>query len=215
MILCPSMMCADYAHLEKEIRDLETAGCDIFHCDVMDGEFVPNITMGLMDVKTIRSLTNYMIDVHLMIEHPYTKIDWFLEAGADLIYIHPEAERNTMKTLLYIRSKGKKAGIAINPDTSLDTIRELLPYVDYILIMSVFPGFAGQSFLASMDTKIQDIIEKRKEYDYQIILDGACSPSIIQEYYHKGVDGFILGTSALFQKDVPYAQSIEALRKLG
>ena len=214
MILCPSMMCADFAKLENEVIELDKAGCDIFHCDVMDGSFVPNITMGLMDIKAIRSLSKGMIDVHLMIDHPSTKIDWFLDAGVDLIYIHPEAEPQAMKTLLYIRSKGKLAGLAINPDTSLSTIKELLPYCDYILIMSVFPGFAGQSFLKSVDAKIQDIIEDKKTYGFQIVLDGACSPSVIQEYYKKGVDGFVLGTSALFGKEGTYTKKIEELRSL-
>ena len=115
MILCPSMMCASYANLEEEVRALEEAGTDIFHCDIMDGSFVPNISMGLMDVKAVRALTKKMVDVHLMIDHPADKIDWFLDAGADLIYIHPESEPQAMKTLMYIRSRGKLSGLAVNP----------------------------------------------------------------------------------------------------
>ena len=151
MILCPSMMCASYANLEEEVHALEEAGTDIFHCDIMDGSFVPNISMGLMDVKAVRALTKKMVDVHLMIDHPADKIDWFLDAGADLIYIHPESEPQAMKTLMYIRSRGKLSGLAVNPDTSLSAVKELLPHCDYLLIMSVFPGFAGQTFIDSVD----------------------------------------------------------------
>lgn len=214
MILCPSMLCADYAHLEEEILALDKAGTDIFHCDVMDGSFVPNITMGLMDVKTVRSLTKKMVDVHLMIDHPAEKIDWFLEAGADVIYIHPEAEPQAMKTLMYIRSKGRLAGLAVNPDTSLSSVKELLPHCDYVLIMSVFPGFAGQSFIKSVDAKIRELIACRNAYSYQIILDGACSPSVIREYHALGVDGFVLGTSALFKGEGSYADNMKKLRSL-
>lgn len=214
MKLCPSMMCADYAHLEEEIHALEEAGTDIFHCDVMDGSFVPNITMGLMDVKTVRSLTKKMVDVHLMIDQPAKKIDWFLEAGADLIYIHPEAEPQAMKTLMYIRSKGRLAGLAINPDTSISSIKELLPHCDYVLIMSVFPGFAGQTFIRSVDAKIRELIASKASYGYQIVLDGACSPAVIQEYGALGVDGFVLGTSALFKGEGSYAEKMNRLRSL-
>lgn len=214
MKLCPSMMCADYAHLEEEIHALEEAGADIFHCDVMDGSFVPNITMGLMDVKTVRSLTKKMVDVHLMIDQPAKKIDWFLEAGADLIYIHPEAEPQAMKTLMYIRSKGRLAGLAINPDTSISSIKELLPHCDYVLIMSVFPGFAGQAFIRSVDAKIRELIASKASYGYQIVLDGACSPAVIREYGALGVDGFVLGTSALFKGEGSYAEKMNRLRSL-
>lgn len=214
MMLCPSMMCADYAHLEDEIHALEKAGADIFHCDVMDGSFVPNITMGLLDVKAVRALTKRMVDVHLMISHPAEKIDWFLDAGADLIYIHPEAEPQAMKTLMYIRSKGRLAGLAINPDTSLSYVKKLLPHCDYVLIMSVFPGFAGQSFIKSVDAKIRELIACKTVYGYQLVLDGACSPAVIQEYHALGVDGFVLGTSALFKGKGSYAENMNKLRSL-
>lgn len=214
MILCPSMMCADYARLKQEVQELEAAGADIFHCDVMDGCFVPNITMGLMDVKTVRAHTKAMVDVHLMIEHPADKVDWFLQAGVDLIYIHPEAEPQVMKTLMYIRAQGKLAGLAINPDTSVSTIKELLPHCDYILIMSVFPGFAGQSFIQSIDAKIRELISRKQEYGYRIVLDGACSAEVIQRYHALGVDGFVLGTSALFQGEGSYADNMKRLRSL-
>ena len=109
-LLCPSMMCADYGCLAEEIKALDEAGVDIFHCDIMDGTFVPNITMGLMDLKTIRKYTKKPVDVHLMIENPGEKVDWFLDAGADIVYIHPESERYVVKTLAHIKSRGAAAG---------------------------------------------------------------------------------------------------------
>ena len=119
-LLCPSMMCADYGRLAEEIKALDEAGVDIFHCDIMDSTFVPNITMGLMDLKTIRKYTKKPVDVHLMIENPGEKVDWFLDAGADIVYIHPESERYVVKTLAHIKSRGAAAGIAINPDTKVE-----------------------------------------------------------------------------------------------
>lgn len=149
-----------------------------------------------------------------MIDHPADKIDWFLDAGADLIYIHPESEPQAMKTLMYIRSRGKLSGLAVNPDTSLSAVKELLPHCDYLLIMSVFPGFAGQTFIDSVDTKIRELIACKKMYGYRIILDGACSPAVIQEYHTLGVDGFVLGTSALFHGEGSYVENMNLLRSL-
>ena len=125
-LLCPSMMCADYGRLKEEVQALDRAGVDIFHCDVMDGSFVPNMTMGIMDIRTIRRFTQKPIDVHLMVENPGEKVDWFLDAGANLVYIHPESERYVVKTLAHIKERGAAAGIAINPDTSVASISELL-----------------------------------------------------------------------------------------
>lgn len=211
-LLCPSMMCADYGALSKEVKDLEEAGCDIFHCDVMDGSFVPNMTMGIMDIMTIRRSTNKMVDVHLMIEQPSAKVDWFIDAGVDLIYIHPEAERYPIKTLSYIRNKGKLAGIAINPDTSITSIEEILHVCDYVLVMSVNPGFAGQKFIEFMDHKIQKLVHMKQEYGFKIVLDGACSVDIISKYANEGVDGFVLGTSALFQQGISYKEAINKIK---
>ena len=211
-ILCPSMMCADYGALKDDVIALDQAGIDIFHCDVMDGMFVPNITMGIMDIKAIRKYTNKLIDVHLMIEHPSTKIDLFIDAGADLIYIHPEAERYVVKTLAYIKAKGKLAGIAVNPDTSIETIHEMLNLVDYIMVMSVNPGFVGQQFIDFTKNKIKKLVSMKKVYDFKLIVDGAMSPKRIKEMSELGVDGFILGTSALFGKENSYQHLIEELR---
>lgn len=213
-ILCPSMMCVNYDTLATEIRDLEEAGVDMFHCDVMDGSFVPNFTMGLLDIMAIRKNTKKMIDCHLMIENPGDKIQLFLDAGVDLIYIHPEAEIYTSKTLQKIRDAGKLAGIAINPDTSISTIYEILHTVDYILVMTVNPGFAGQKYLSFVDEKIEKLVELKEKFGYKIIMDGGCSPEKIEYHSARGVDGFVLGTSALFGKDESYSEIMTKLRQL-
>ncbi|MDQ0359635.1 ribulose-phosphate 3-epimerase [Breznakia pachnodae] len=213
-LLCPSMMCADFTNLKSEVINLDQAGIDMFHCDVMDGSFVPNMTMGIMDIKAIRGLTDRLIDVHLMIEDPASKVDWFIDAGADLIYIHPESERYSIKTLQHIKERKKLAGIAINPDTSLSALEDILYVCDYVLVMSVNPGFAGQKFIDFIEKKIDKLIELKKEYDFKIVLDGACSEPIIKKYSKKGVDGFILGTSALFKDGFNYAEKMKELREL-
>ena len=150
-LLCPSMMCANYGHLAAEVRALDDAGVDIFHCDIMDGSFVPNFTMGVMDVQTIRRYTDKPVDCHLMIENPGNKVDWFIKAGANIIYIHPESERYVVKTLAHIKEMGAAAGIAVNPDTSVASISEILNLCDYVMVMTVNPGFAGQGFIAGGD----------------------------------------------------------------
>lgn len=215
IILCPSMMCANYGKLEEEVKNLDKAGIDIFHCDIMDGSFVPNITMGIMDIKTIRRNTKKIVDCHLMIENPSNKVDWFLDAGADLIYIHPESERYVIKTLAHIKGRGKLAGIAINPDTSIEAVEEMLNLCDYVMIMTVNPGFAGQKFLEFTKKKIYKLIPLKNIYNFKIIIDGACSPEIIKELSEIGCDGFVLGTSSLFNKTKDYKELIKELRKRG
>lgn len=213
-VFCPSMMCCDFSSLELEVSSLEQSGIDIFHCDIMDGNFVPNMALSLSDIQALRKLTNKKIDAHLMIEKPSDKVDWFIDAGADLIYIHPESERYTIKTLQHIHDRGKEAGIAINPDTSLSQIEELLPFCDYVLVMTVNPGFVGQKFIEPMDQKIEKLVQCKQEHSFQIIMDGACSDEKIEKYFTKGMDGFVLGTSALFKKNTDYNTRMKELRRL-
>lgn len=204
ILLCPSMMCANYNCLREEVISLDEAGADIFHCDIMDGNFVPNIAMGLSDIKTIRQNTNKLIDCHLMIDNPANKVDWFIDAGADIIYIHPESERYVIKTLSHIKERGKLAGIAINPDTSIDSIEEMLNLCDYVMVMTVNPGFSGQKFIEFTKRKIKKLIELKQNFKFKIIIDGACSQQVINELSNLGCDGFVLGTSALFNQNKSY-----------
>lgn len=211
-LLCPSMMCADFRNLAQEVKALEDAGADIFHCDIMDGTFVPNFTMGVTDVKAIRSCTDKPVDCHLMIENPATKVDWFLDAGADIIYIHPESERYVVKTLAHIKERGASAGIAINPDTPVSCVSEILNLCDYVMVMTVNPGFSGQKFIDFTRSKVAQLAECKTRYGFRLMIDGHCSPDVIQDLSAIGADGFVLGTSALFNKEGTYAKLMANLR---
>ena len=213
-LLCPSLMCADYRELANTVKVLDEAGIDIFHCDIMDGNFVPNITMGLMDVKAVRASTNKLVDCHLMIKNPSEKVDWFIDAGADIIYIHYEADEKVKETLQHIHERGKKAGLAINPETQLEDVKDLLEDCDYILVMSVHPGFSGQKFIKETDDKVKQFIQIQKDYSYKIVVDGGCSPAVIERLSAVGVNGFVLGSASLFGKDKSYSEIIKELRKL-
>ena len=211
--LHPSMMCADHGHLARETRELDLAGADSLHIDVMDGSFVPNFAMGLEDVRAVRAATRKPLDVHLMVENPARTVQLYADAGADVIYLHPEAERYTVKTLAAIRAAGCKAGIAVNPDTSIATVEEMLNLCDYVMVMTVNPGFAGQAFIEFTIPKIERLAAHKAAYGYQIVIDGACSPARIRELSALGADAFVLGTSALFGKG-DYAESFSRLRAL-
>lgn len=211
-IICPSMMCANFENLKNEVFELDNAGADIFHIDVMDGNFVPNFGMGLQDIEVIRASTNKMIDTHLMINNPNKFIPLFAEIGVDIIYVHPESEIQITRTLDLIKKYDKKSGIAINPGTSIHTIIELLNLVDYILVMTVNPGFAGQQYLDFVNNKILDIVKVKQNYSFEIIVDGAISQEKIKQLSTIGVDGFVLGTSALFKKEESYKNIIDKIK---
>lgn len=211
-LLCPSMMCADFSCLADEVKALDKAGADIFHCDIMDGSFVPNFTMGVMDIQAIRKYTDKKVDCHLMIENPGTKVDWFIKAGADIVYIHPESERYVVKTLAHIKKMDAEAGIAVNPDTSVESVSEMLNLCDYVMVMTVNPGFAGQGFIDFTINKIRKFAELKEKYGYRLMIDGHCSPEVVESMSALGVDGFILGTSSLFHKGGTYAELMKKLR---
>ncbi len=213
ILLCPSMMCADYDHLAEDIRALDEAGADIFHCDIMDGIYVPNITMGIQDVKCVRRNTNKPVDVHLMVEHPGAVLDLFLDAGCDVLYLHADSDRFVGKHLVRIRKAGRKAGLVINPDQAPESLVELLPLCDYVMVMTVYPGFAGQKYLEHVTDKVARLAAMKERYDFQIVIDGACSPERIRQLHGLGADGFVLGTSALFGKPGTYAEIFRRLRE--
>lgn len=213
LFLCPSMMCADFTNLEKEMTDLDQAKADIYHIDIMDGQFVPNFSMGLHDFSAIRALTNQLVDVHLMIQNPGEYIDLFSDLGADIIYFHPEADLHPGRTIDKIHANGKKAGIAINPGTSLETVRELFPLIDYLLVMTVNPGFAGQAYLDYVNPKIQQAVEYGESFQFEVMVDGAISEEKIFQLADYGVKGFILGTSTLFGKEASYETILKEVRE--
>lgn len=214
--LTASMMCANYGHLEKEVRDLEQGGIDSFHIDIMDGRYVPNFAMSLNDMRYIASATKKPLDVHLMIEHPNNHINLFLNnlRKGDTVYIHPEAEYHPSTTLQSIINAGMIPGIAINPGTSIETVMEMLRIVKKVLVMSVNPGNAGQMYLPYVGKKITKLLALKDEMDIQIYWDGACSADKIIEYAPKGVDGFVLGTTLLFGKEQTYAETLKNIREL-
>lgn len=214
--LTASMMCANYGNLEKEVRELEAAGIDSFHIDIMDGRYVPNYAMSLNDMRYIRSATTKPMDVHLMIEHPNTNIGLFLQNlhKGDTVYIHPEAEYHPSTTLQKIIDAGMVPGIAINPGTSIETVMEMLVIVDKVLVMSVNPGNAGQMYLPYVGKKIDKMLRLKEELGFKVYWDGACSADKITTYAPKGVDGFVLGTTLLFGKERGYKDIISDIRKL-
>lgn len=214
--LMASMMCADYGHLEREVRDLEEGGIDSFHIDIMDGRYVPNYAMSLNDMRYIAGTTSKPLDVHLMIEHPNTRISLFLEnlRQGDTVYIHPEAEYHPSTTLQAIIDAGMIPGIAINPGTSVETVLEMLRIVKKVLVMSVNPGNAGQMYLPYVGKKITKLLSLKEDMGFEIYWDGACSADKILEYAPKGVQGFVLGTTLLFGKDTSYGETLQKIREL-
>lgn len=213
-LICPSLMCADFTNIKSEVNELDQAGTDIFHMDVMDGTFVPNMALGLEDYKAVRSLTKLPMDVHLMVNNPQNIVPIFEKLGANIIYIHPDTDPMPSRTIDEIKTNGIHPGIAINPGTSIETVKELLPLVDYVLVMTVNPGFSGQSYLEYVNDKIKHLAELKNKYDFNLMVDGAISPEKIKLLSDLGVDGFIVGTSSLFGKDKTYKEIIKELKEL-
>ena len=216
IMLTASMMCADYGHLEDEVKNLEAAGIDSFHIDIMDGRYVNNFAMSLYDMAYIAKVATVPLDVHLMIEHPRNNIDLFLDAlrPGDTVYIHTEAEYHPSATIQKIRDRGMHPGIAINPGTSGESVKEMLRIVDRVLVMAVNPGNASQMFLPFVGEKIEQLIALREKMDFKLIWDGACGADKIRKYAPHGVDGFVLGTTILFGQRRCYGDIIENVRTM-
>lgn len=212
--LSPSILSADFSSLLEDIKQVEKEGVEYLHIDVMDGHFVPNISFGAVVLKSIKDKVNTPMDVHLMIENPDIYVEEFAKNGADIITVHAEASIHIHRTIQKIKSLGVKAGISLNPGTPLSAIEEILPFVDMVLIMSVNPGFGGQSFIKTSLDKIRRLREMidEKGYDIMIEVDGGVKVSNVKEVTDAGADMVVAG-SAIFGKD-DIAGAVKEFRKV-
>lgn len=215
ILIAPSILSADFARLAEDIAAVEKAGADLLHVDVMDGHFVPNITIGPPVVRAIRRVTKLPLDVHLMITNPSLFIEDFVEAGADTITVHVEACTHLHRTLTHIRSLGKRAGVTMNPSTGEETIRYVLGVVDQILVMSVNPGFGGQSFIRETLPKVSAIraMIDLTGRDIDLEIDGGITPVTAKDAIEAGANMLVAGNAVFNTND--YAQAIAALRNAG
>ncbi len=212
-MIAPSLLSADFLHLEKEIKSVQEAGADMLHIDVMDGHFVPNMTFGSFIVKQIKSVADVPLDVHLMIEKPQNWIPFYIDAGADFLTIHYEADCHLNRSVAEVKKLGRKAGVSINPSTHPVLLEYILEYVDLVLVMSVNPGFGGQKFIENSVKKIEWLYDYREKHglNFLIEVDGGVSEENVSVLSKAGVDVFVAG-SAIFSKD-NYRAVIDKMRE--
>lgn len=212
--IAPSILSADFANLEREIRDVKEAGADIIHVDVMDGHFVPNITIGPLVVEAVRRSTDLSLDVHLMIEDPDKYAADFIKAGADIVTIHAEASRHLNRSLELIRQLGASPGVSLNPATPLNCLELVLEYVDMVLLMSVNPGFGGQKYIGNMTRKIAALRRLIDESGFPVAIevDGGVNLETIAQVAAAGTDVFVAG-SAIFNSG-DYKKTISDMKRI-
>lgn len=212
--IAPSILSADFARLGDQVREAEGAGADVIHVDVMDGHFVPNITIGPLVVAAIRAVTSLPLDVHLMIEHPEQYVAAFAEAGADILTVHPEATVHLHRLLQQIRDLGVRAGVSLNPSTPESELAYVFPYIDLVLVMTVNPGFGGQKIISGMFDKITRVRALLDEHapSAWLSVDGGIDPLTAPRVVAAGADTLVAG-SAIYAAPVGVAAAIDALRR--
>lgn len=213
-LLCPSLLNLSDDYLKDEIIKLDQSGVDILHLDVMDGEYVPNFGMSFKEIETARANTSLPLDLHMMMKNPRRYVKRYADCGINIMYIHPDSETIPTETILLIRELGMHPGIVINPGVSLESVSELFPLVDYVLVMTVNPGFAGRDYLPWVEPKIEKLLEIRKKYSFHIVIDGGVTWDIMERLWKKGVEGFVLGKQILFGQKEDYKTIIDKVRKL-
>ncbi|MBW1775381.1 MAG: ribulose-phosphate 3-epimerase [Deltaproteobacteria bacterium] len=211
--IAPSILSADFTRLGQEVMDVEQAGADYIHIDVMDGHFVPNITIGPMLVKAVRGVTDLPLDVHLMISNPDQYVEDFVNAGADIVAVHAEAVNHLHRSVQIIKNAGVRAAVSLNPATSLQAIEYLLDDLDMVLIMTVNPGFGGQKFISEVVPKIERLkkmIDSRG-LEIEIEVDGGVNPETIGLVSSAGADVFVAGSAIFHSED--YGQTVQTMRE--
>ena len=212
--ISPSILSADFSQLGSEIKRLEEGGADMIHVDVMDGHFVPNLTIGPPVIKSLKKYSKLIFDVHLMISPVHKYIEAYSDAGADIITIHPEATKDLRSSILKIKELKKKVGVSLNPETQIDTIIEFLKDIDLVLIMSVNPGFGGQKFMPDVLKKIKELkkIQKEKKIDFDIEIDGGINFDNCKTAIEAGANIIVSGTTIFKSNNGDIKKNIELLK---
>jgi ribulose-phosphate 3-epimerase len=213
--IAPSILSADFTHLADEIKKAEDAGADVLHLDVMDGHFVPNLTIGPPVVSSIRKITNLPLDVHLMVQKPELLLEDFIQAGANWISVHIEADNHLNRTMGFLQERGIRRGVALNPATSISSLDEILPCADYVLAMTVNPGFGGQTFIPSMLKKVRRLKELIVSNGYQtrIEVDGGIGPDNLDAILTAGADIIVAG-SAIFSSHKSAFDAVQEMKTI-
>ena len=214
--ISPSILSADFSQLGHEIKNLENSGADMIHVDVMDGHFVPNLTIGPPVIKALRKYTNIPFDVHLMINPVHKYIKDYAESGADIITIHPEATASLQESIDEIKKFKKKVGLSLNPDTKIEVIEKYLDQIDLVLVMSVFPGFGGQKFIKDVLKKIEKIseIKHKKNFQFDIEVDGGINFSNFKEVLEAGANVLVSGTTIFKENNGDIKKNINFFKNI-